>query len=454
MSSTIAASNRNASQAASLPSAGEFSGNFRRDVLIVTAVAFGLRVLATIALHTYKIRPYPDHFEFGWEMGRIARSIALGEGFSSPFGGHTGPTAWEPPLYPYLMAGVFKLFGVYSQLSAFALLTFNSLCAALTCIPLMLIGARLFGIRVAHWAGWTWALFPYFIYWAIRVLWETSFSTLLLALLVYLSLRLAEDGSLRLWALFGLLWSVLALANPSALSLFPFFVGWSAWNNYRRHRRVLFPVALTLTVLIIGVAPWLVRNCEVFGRFVFLRSNFGAEFRMGNSPVARGLWLHYLNPAQNPSKLRSYQALGELEYVHQEQQQAFAYVRQNPGDFLSTSLKRVIYFWNGEPRAYRIPAIGQLRNSLFLASSLLAFLGLGLAIRRRQQGWPLLGSTMLAYPLVYYFVYTMPRYRHLIEPEMLLLICYLISAAESRRYRAASVTSVPAGDAGPHSAQK
>ena len=51
-----------------------------------------------------------NNFGFGWEMGRIAAAIASGRGFSDPLGAATGPTAWEPPLYPYLTAGVFHHF--------------------------------------------------------------------------------------------------------------------------------------------------------------------------------------------------------------------------------------------------------------------------------------------------------------------------------------------------------
>jgi hypothetical protein len=50
-----------------------------------------------------------DHYaQFGWEMGWVARSIALGHGFSSPFFPATGPTALVPPLFPYLIAGIFS----------------------------------------------------------------------------------------------------------------------------------------------------------------------------------------------------------------------------------------------------------------------------------------------------------------------------------------------------------
>ena len=71
-----------------------------------------VRLLYITLAHTYRIRLANDHFEFGWEMGRIARALATGFGYSDPFEGHTGPTAWTPPLYPLLLAAVFKRFGV------------------------------------------------------------------------------------------------------------------------------------------------------------------------------------------------------------------------------------------------------------------------------------------------------------------------------------------------------
>ncbi len=76
--------------------------------------AFLVRVAYLTIAHTYRIRPFPDHFEYGWEMGRIGRALATGRGYADPFVGHTGPTAWVTPLYPLLIAFVFKLTGVYT----------------------------------------------------------------------------------------------------------------------------------------------------------------------------------------------------------------------------------------------------------------------------------------------------------------------------------------------------
>ena len=114
--------------------------------LFIVLIAFLLRLAVITIGHTYRITPRRDHFQFGWEMGRIARSIALGQGFSSPTDLPTGPSAWAPPVYPYILAGVFKLFGIYSNLSAWVILTFNSIFSALTCLTLYRIAEKIYGV--------------------------------------------------------------------------------------------------------------------------------------------------------------------------------------------------------------------------------------------------------------------------------------------------------------------
>src|SRR5581483_1191906 len=53
---------------------------FRRSVWLIVLIAFALRIAVIIVGHTYRINPLRNHFNFGWEMGRIARSIFEGKG--------------------------------------------------------------------------------------------------------------------------------------------------------------------------------------------------------------------------------------------------------------------------------------------------------------------------------------------------------------------------------------
>jgi len=189
-------------------------------------LSFAFQVAAIGVLHQYRTRSGDDHFEFGWEMGRVARSIATGHGFSSPYDGDTGPTAWEPPLYPYIMAGVFKVFGIYTHASAWVLLTINSLLATLTTIPIFLVARRTFSERVATRSAYAWALNPYVWYWSIHWIWDTTLTPLILAGVFLLALELQDWRGLRGWTWFGVLYGIGALANPTMLAFLPFCGLW------------------------------------------------------------------------------------------------------------------------------------------------------------------------------------------------------------------------------------
>jgi 4-amino-4-deoxy-L-arabinose transferase-like glycosyltransferase len=395
-------------------------------------IAFALRFAYILIAHTYRFKTVDDNFSYGFEMGRIGRALATGQGFSNPFNAVTGPTAWEPPLYPFLIAGISKLFGVYSKTSAIILLSINSLVSALTCIPIFLIAKRCFDERIARWTSWLWALLPSVMFWCTRWIWETSLATLLLAVIFCLTLVMAEKDGILLWLEFGFLWGVAALTNTSLLAFLPASGLWICYQRFRRRKLFLGGAAIAAAVFTICITPWLVRNYQTFGKFIFIRSNFGAELRLGNGPGADGTWMQYLHPSQNLYEMRLYRQMGETAYVAERKRQAIAFIREDYGRFAILCAKRFIYYWGGVPRLAENPALAPFKNSIFLASSVLAFWGLGRALRRHRPGTWLFFWLIVCYPLVFYFVFPHPRYRHPIEPELGILIVYVISEARKK----------------------
>ncbi|MFZ0814923.1 MAG: glycosyltransferase family 39 protein [Candidatus Sulfotelmatobacter sp.] len=389
-------------------------------------VSLVLQVAMIGVFHQYRTRPQEDHFAFGWEMGRVARSIAQGQGFSNPYGGNTGPTAWEPPLYPYLMAGVFKLFGIYTYASAWVLLGINCLFAALTTIPIYLIAQKTFDERVARWSAWGWALNPYIWYWSIHWIWDTTFTPLILSLIFLVAVELQEWQGWRGWVIFAGLWGIGALANPSMLVFLPFCGLWVWRQRFKRGLPSFSGVVLSSAVFFLVLSPWLVRNYEVFGRFVFLRDDFGLQFRLGNSKGAEGMLMAYLQPNLNKLEFDKFQRMGELDYAADCKRRAFDWVREKPGRFAIVSLKRFFYYWNGVPKDTDSRAPWDFRNSLFLASSVIAIWGLVRALRQKRHAAWLFAGLILTYPTTYYFVFPHARYRHPIEPELVILVVFLL----------------------------
>jgi hypothetical protein len=55
-----------------------------------------------------------------------------------------------------------------------------------------------------------------------------------------------------------------------------------------------------------------------------------------------------------------------------------------------------------------------------------------LALRQKRCGAWLFAGLIATYPAVYYFVYPHARYRHPIEPELLILAVFLLSQVKDR----------------------
>ena len=268
-------------------------------------VALVVRLVYITAAHSYRFHALDDHFEFGWEAGRVGRSLALGHGFADPFiPPGTGPTAWLPPLYPLVIGAVFRVFGIYTQLSGWVLLALNSLCGAATIPAIYEIAQRCFGAgddshrgrRIALWSAWIWALYPATMQYSVRWIWETSLTTLLVAWVLLVTLRLRGTGEVQsktassrwaLWIYFGLLWALIGLSNATPLLLLPVCVVWVI-AGVRNRRRAFAGAALAGVIFVACLAPWTWRNWQVFHTFIPIRGNFGAELWVHNGPQDNG----------------------------------------------------------------------------------------------------------------------------------------------------------------------
>jgi 4-amino-4-deoxy-L-arabinose transferase-like glycosyltransferase len=400
---------------------------FRPPWLVFWA-AFAVRVLYLTLAHTYRIRAYDDHMLFGEEMGRIARALATGFGFSDPFRGHTGPTAWVGPLFPLLLAGVFKLFGVFTAPSAWVILALNSLFSALTALAVWEIAARCFNRNVAWWSAWIWALYPAAMQYGVRWVWDTSLTTFLFSWVLVLALRLRSGETLGRWMLFGLLWGLTGLSNPALLIFLP---ACGLWVIAGAPRRQVAGVLLAAAMFAACLGPWTWRNWLVFHHFVPARGNFGAELYLGNGPGATGLLMEYDHPIQAPDQLRLYTAMGEIAYSKMRGEQAMASIHADPLRFVENTLKRVFFFWAGVPHPVsRTEWVEYGRSLNFIFGSVCGLLGLALALQQKSPAAWLFACAFLLLPLVYYGVAAHARFRHPLEPLIVILGVYLFQSAE------------------------
>ncbi|MGA2084088.1 MAG: hypothetical protein ABSG60_01050 [Terracidiphilus sp.] len=404
--------------------------------------AFLVRVAYITLAHTYRIPAYNHHFEFAWETGRVAASVAGGHGYSSPFSGDTGPTAWMVPGFTLLLAGVFKVFGIYTPLSAWIIQTIDSLFQALTAPLVYEMGARLVGRRNGLWAAWIWALYPGIMQYGVKWIWETSLSTMLFAAVLVLGMRMRGIGAgapethrARDWALFGLLWGAISMCNPTLLLMAPIQGVWILAGLPQRKNLLKGAALALLAAAISGVVatPWVVRNWMVFHAFIPTRDNFGAEAAMAWAPESEGFpWGATVPTLEAAPEHKLYAQMGELAYVKMRGDLAWKWARAYPVHFWKLVALRFYMFWASVPHTTGPVWVEVVRSSGHCLSSIAGILGVLLALRRRLPAAGLFACAVVLLPAIYYFISAGSRFRNPLEPFFCVLIVFLFQQAERR----------------------
>jgi hypothetical protein len=412
---------------------------------------------------------------FAQEAGSIAHSLATGKGFSSPFRNDTGPTAWLPPVYPFLLSLIFRVFGPVSIPSLNAAVLFNILCSTATCVPIFFAGKRLSGpsagLSIAATAAWIWALLPAAILLPFEWIWDTSLSALLAALLLWFTLYLADSHRvqahrIRVWCAYGLLCGFALLTNTALGALWLPWLFWAGFATLRRAKKsapdsatATSPSrdaaawkrpALAFAVAILCCVPWTIRNYIQFHKFIPVRSNFAFELWTGNNNIFDPHTGNAMARITVYGEVRQYTQLGETAYMQDKYHKAILFMRTHPQLELKLVLARIIATWLGTQHPIDdfaradswLPRAVFLLNGIFLLGTVAGIILL--CGRRDRFAFPLAVAPMV-FPLVYYLTHTSLRYRHPLDPILVLLTAVSVVALEQSLAR---VFSTPAAGAG------
>jgi hypothetical protein len=390
----------------------------RRALFVIFGLALLGRLMALLSVVTS--HPHNWLFSHPWEMGLLANSLLHGQGYSSPFGGSTGPTAFIAPGYPTLIAGIFLIFGAFTFASALAIMGMHIVVSLITIWLMMHVARTMLDSRTATVAGAFWAISPP-LFFVPAIFWESSLSECALIGIIALALHYWRDSTTAHWIILGASCGIIALINPALLFCLIAIMGWLAFQTRRVSRTAPILGLLTLAIVF---APWPIRNAVRFHAFIPLRSTVGFEMWMGNRPGATGRLDESIFPMFNQHELSSYNAMGEVAYVQSKSQLASDYIRSHPGAFLRMTARRFYRFWAGtgnvtSSSTYEIHAV---------LTTILGFIGLGLIYRRRSRAFAILMALpLILFPLPYYVTHAEFRYRLNIDPILTVLAAYAVT---------------------------
>ena len=388
-----------------------------RSVWIVLTLAALARLCVFVLLVSHAAVTWI--YTRGLETGFVAHALLTHHGFSSPFGGQTGPTALISPGYALLVTAVFRIFGDSSNASAVVILLTQIALGVLTVWIIMRLADRLAGGNAALLAGGFFALWPTFL-WVPTIFWDTSVTLCLMPGLLLLAMRLRERPSRALWLGFGALCGVTVLINLAlAVIVFAIFC-WCVWSVRSRRSDMILAGCLALLLY----APWPLRNARALHAFIPLRTTVGLELWMGNREGATGFVDESIFPVYNKQELARYLQLGEVGYMHEKSTAAMAAIRQHRATFVTLTAKRAVRFWFGAGTLHGSPiyTIGATLTTLLgLAGLLMLF------ARSDRRSAVLYALPLLLFPLPYYITHAEFRYRLAIEPELIALAAYAVA---------------------------
>ncbi len=394
---------------------------------------FLLSCAVRAALLAVWVSNHADFYRLGGEIGRVALSLMRTGQFADPYMIPTGPTAHPTPLSPALLALIYHFFGMTATAGYVrALVGIGSHSTLYALLPWF---ARRLGLgtRAGIIAGVACALIPQQGLGEIIGLGATAHAALAFGLL---TVAFMHRWTAKLLSVFDSL--LLGLASGAVFHVLPplvlvvlGYLIFELWWRRNRHKRLLS--AYVAAGAILACIPWTWRNYAALHGFIFIRSNFGLELRIANQPGAdadievtharNGTLRH---PSENLEEARLVRKLGEAEYNRRARNEALAWMRDHPTDFLRLTLMRFLHFWCGQLRYPWLAAF-------FTAMTVLAVLGLRRIVPALDApGRATLFIPLATFPLVYYVVSYVAHYPAPLAWMLMLLAGYEVQSWISR----------------------
>src|SRR5262249_26274343 len=398
-----------------------------------------VRLGTSFAFRTYQFDAANDHWAFGYEWGRIAKSMVETGMFSlDGFSPHTR----TDPLYVGIMASFFYVLGPFTTAAAIGLIVLQSLLDGLSAWAIFALAENVYGSVEARVGSFLFALYPAAVFFAVGRIGVLNLTILLLCLVFLVTFKLADAPRLKWATLAGFLLGLLILTSSKPLSLLIIIPLWLLWVGKKQRLRMVFISLILVATAIAVMLPWAVRNSLVEGQPTISKNGIGRVLWVGNNPDATG---YTPTRAEPPLQPKGPESCGcDYEFL----QKALSWIRNNPGDFVLLTLKRIIIFWSIIPGKSSIPYI--LNDLLFLMATGLAMVAVLWPGEKSKRHWLLLGF-LATFPALFYVTYIPgQRHRYHIEPVMLIVASHGIRRLYERFYSRPLLRLASATEALPH----
>jgi len=308
-----------------------------RSLCALSLFLFALVIRLAFLAATY---PDKDRVEYMEDVG-IAIHLIEGKGYVYNFSMIHGniplrPTAWKPPVYPFLVFFVFSIFGIKNFYPLFAV---HAVLAGFTCALLYLSIAKFSRYKAAI-AGTAFALYPPFVYHSVAIPESTTLTLFLISVFCYGLVNLYENFGPTRWIVVCIIGGLLALTEPVTIPFIFLGLLYIAYLCLDSLKKISLEMIIGILVFAATIAPWTLRNYLAFNQFVFIKSNFGQMLMVSMSQS--GITLP---PGIHVSLAREVQGMSEVNEDQTIKKAMVSWIFKNPVAYLRVLPKNFENFW-------------------------------------------------------------------------------------------------------------
>lgn len=402
------------------------SGQDRQLLIAIAILALFIRLgfIATLDANSY-------HFSDTRHYDSAAISLLKGDGLGADYN--------REPLYPYVMAAIYFVFGH----SFTAMRIFQALLGVLLVFIIHDLARMVFNRKVALWAALMTALYPYLIVFSGILYTEMLFTTLMAASIWFL----VRASFKQFWvsAIFsGVFIGLAALCRPAIFFFVPFMLLWIIFRQRTNWLARFGFGAVILAAALAVLMPTLLGNYQKYHRLVLVRAIPHTILPKFSGNNYQAMTHETINKATNAYRLQH-----PFGSEHDNLWAELKHYIKHPLGALAYFVDELPHFWapfpdrlDSKDQGYRDkirardtrmsqnnPLISQriqIASYIFmLPIYFLALLGVFKSVFQSRQALLLL-LPILSFTLGYCFIYAEVRYRIPVDPYMLTFAAFAL----------------------------
>ncbi|MFC2130295.1 glycosyltransferase family 39 protein [Bacteroidota bacterium] len=305
----------------------------KRNILFISAILLILRLVVSFVV----VEDYNTVEDF-----QIAQNLVNGGGYTLLES--TGPTAIKTPVYPLFLTLFIFLFGSSAKI---AIVCVQHILFSLVPLLLIKLGTVVGKEKYGYAAGWLFLIHPSYFYYPNVIEVSNIFIPLFIIFLIFAvkSVKLFNKKDVLISSALS---GVLILTQPIIIPVIAAYFLYLAIKRRYKHATIM------VSIIIVILSPWIIRNYIEFDRLIPSKSPFWMNFYCGWLPYYHNLERYDIVEKEDKVYIDSLTNAGvnDLKMEEYYKNSFVKYIKKYPGIYFEKTIYQMAAYWYVPPRYF------------------------------------------------------------------------------------------------------